>query len=113
MSEANKAIIQQIAKEIGQRNLGALQEHPALHSLVPIITEIYRALSNPHMEVGEVIAEGDWVAFRLTFTGIMIGHYQGKAATNEETVVESLHMCKIVDGKVISRHSQAGRIVHS
>ena len=53
--------------------------------------------------VGEMIAEGDKVAYRVTWTGTHTGEFMGIAATGKRVTVTETHVDQIANGKIM-RH---------
>lgn len=72
---------------------GMLQMLPAFHAAFPDL----------RMAVGEMIAEGDKVAYRLTVTGTHTGEFMGIPATGKRITFTETHIDQIANGKII-RH---------
>jgi predicted ester cyclase len=66
---------------------------PAFHTAFPDL----------RMTVGELIAEGDKVAYRLTVTGTHTGEFMGIQATGKRVTFTETHIDQIAHGKLV-RH---------
>jgi steroid delta-isomerase-like uncharacterized protein len=60
-----------------------------------------QAFPNVRVEVEDVIAEGDKVAYRLTATGTHSGDGLGFAPTGRPVRFEAMGFARIVDGKIV------------
>ena len=72
---------------------GMLQALPMFRAAFPDI----------RVTVGEMIAEGDKVAYRVTWTGTHTGEFMGLAATGKRVTVTETHVDQIANGKIV-RH---------
>jgi steroid delta-isomerase-like uncharacterized protein len=72
---------------------GMLQVLPMFHTAFPDLQVTHGAL----------IAEGDKVAYRLTWTGTHTGEFMGIAATGKRVTVTVTHIDQIANGKIV-RH---------
>jgi len=72
---------------------GMKQMLPAFHTAFPDL----------RMTVGEMIAEGDKVAYRLTVTGTHTGEFMGIQATGKRVTFTETHIDQIAHGKLV-RH---------
>jgi predicted ester cyclase len=66
------------------------------------LTLLRQAFDQPHFALEQVLAEGDWVAVRLTFSGIQIGPLYGLALPQSGKLCKQLqmHLFRCVNGKV-------------
>jgi len=72
---------------------GMRQLLPAFHTAFP----------DMRVTVGELIAEGDKVAYRLTVTGTHTGEFMGIPATGKRITITETHIDQIANGKLV-RH---------
>lgn len=72
---------------------GMLHMLPAFHTAFP----------DMQVTVGEMIAEGDKVAYRLTVTGTHTGEFMGIPATGKRVTITETHIDQIANGKLV-RH---------
>jgi steroid delta-isomerase-like uncharacterized protein len=59
------------------------------------------ALSESHVDVHDVVAQGERVAMRWTYTGRFTGEFMGVAPTNEAVTVDGMHFFHVRDGRVV------------
>jgi steroid delta-isomerase-like uncharacterized protein len=57
------------------------------------------AIPDIHMDVHEVLAEGDLVAYRATLSGTHTGNLMGVPGTGKTFKVQHIHMLRMRDGK--------------
>jgi predicted ester cyclase len=62
-----------------------------------------QAFSDVLFTAEDMIAEGDRVAFRLTWTATHEGDFFGISPTGVRATVTEMHMFRIADGKVVER----------
>jgi predicted ester cyclase len=65
------------------------------------LTGLHAAFSNFNLTVVNMVAKGDFVAARLTFTGTQTGTFQGIPPTGKTGKIIFLEEVRIVDGKVV------------
>lgn len=58
------------------------------------------AFPDAHLEIEEVIAEGDTVSVRMTFTGTHEGNMHGVPPTGEQIEIQVMSMYRIEDGQL-------------
>lgn len=73
---------------------------PGTESLKQAMKRIAAGLSNVHMDVDDMIAEGDKVAVRLTASATPTGEFMGMPASEKSYRVSEMHIFRIVDGKI-------------
>ena len=61
---------------------------------------LLRAFPDIHVEVEDMIAEGDKVVFRNTVTGTHLGEYRGTAATGRAVRYHEIFVVRFTDSKV-------------
>ncbi len=111
--EKNKAIIHKAIEALNERNLDALDELYAsdcvdhtrqLHGLDAVkryMNMLFNSSSDFHGTIEDIIAEGDKVWIRVTYTGTHTGELRGLAPTGEKIKNTSIDVYRIVDGKVM------------
>jgi steroid delta-isomerase-like uncharacterized protein len=60
---------------------------------------IHQAFPDLHAEVHDVIAEGDLVAARVTYTGTHQGEFVGIPATGRKTTTNGVHFFRMQNGR--------------
>lgn len=69
--------------------------------------EMYNASPDSHFTIDDMVAEGDKVAVRFTFTGTHTGEAGGIPPTNKKLVFWAINIYKIIDGKVVEGWERA------
>jgi hypothetical protein len=62
---------------------------------------IHQAFPDLHAEVHDVIADGDLVAARVTYTGTHQGEFVGIPATGRKTTTNGVHFFRMQDGRQV------------
>jgi steroid delta-isomerase-like uncharacterized protein len=74
-----------------------------LDGMKQMIPAFRTAFPDLHVTIGEMLAEGDKVAYRLTATGTHTGEFMGIPATGKRVTVTETHIDQIAHGKLV-RH---------
>jgi len=114
--EKNKALVRRLVEAVNTRSWGVLDEvmapdyvdHYALPGQKPG-REGYResfisttnALPDLQYTIEDMIAEGDKVAVRFTWSGTHRGEIMGIAPTNKRVTCTRLSILRIVSGKIV------------
>jgi len=111
--EENKAIIRRWYEAENTKNLSSIEDIVAsdcvdhAHQLKGVeeykqyITVFSKGFPDFHETIEDIIAEGDKVWVRFTFTGTHTGEYRGLAPTGKKITAEIVDIFRIVDGKVV------------
>lgn len=78
-----------------------------LSFLKKAIVEFRNALPDLQSEIGEMIAEGDLVAYSWTMVGTHQGEYQGIAATGKPVKFTGITIIRFADGKIVHDQFQS------
>ena len=113
--EENKALVRRIFEEIfnqGKLELAsALLADDFINHTMPgksgadsvkfTLMLLHKAFDQPHFAIEQLIAEGDWVAVRLTFSGVQLGPLYGLPlpASGKTCTQLQMHMFRCVNGK--------------
>jgi predicted ester cyclase len=110
-SEAMKAAVRRAVEPWNTGELHLLDEvcapnyslngNATLQNLKDAIAEIRQAVPNLHTEVYEMVAEGDWVAYRWVMEGTHQGEYRGIAPTGKPIKSTGMTMMRFADGKIV------------
>lgn len=65
-----------------------------------IVMEAFAAFPDLHVEVNDLVAQGDVVATRLTFTATHKSEIFGVPATNKIVSFESMEFFRVIDGLI-------------
>jgi predicted ester cyclase len=60
---------------------------------------LFSAFPDYHFTLDDIVAEGDKVAFRTTFTGTHTGEWMGAAPTGKKMSFTMFYICRISGGK--------------
>lgn len=118
--EDNKAVVRRLYEEVGNgRNLDVLAEivaedsvdHGTFPGMPTTGPDAYRApfgasldaFPDFHMEVEDMVAEGDRVAVRLTISGTHEGEFAGMPATGNKISIEHLEIFAVENGMLTHR----------
>jgi predicted SnoaL-like aldol condensation-catalyzing enzyme len=128
LQEANKLVVKRFNKEfIEQGNLEAFEEIVALDFVnrsaatlnIPagrdgikdyIVDVLHKALTDVKVEIYDQIAEGDTVVTRKSISGIQVGEFLNKPATNERITMYLIDIVTLKDGKYVE-HWRYGQVV--
>ena len=70
------------------------------NGVVEMIQMYYGALEGYNHVIDQLVAEGDWVVARLTYSGTHTGEFQGVPATGNTFTYGGTHFLRVVDGVV-------------
>jgi steroid delta-isomerase-like uncharacterized protein len=115
--EANKTLVRRTFDEVMSRgNLAVVEEVVSAdflnHAAPPaaprgpagmrgMATMLRTAFPDLHMEVGELIGEGDKVVAQTVMTGTHRGNYFGIPATGRRFAQQQMHIIRFADGKAV------------
>ena len=71
------------------------------------IQRVSAGISDPHMTIEDVIAEGDRVAVRLTSSATHTGEFMGMPPSGKRYEIGEIHIFRIRDGQVAEHWHQA------
>lgn len=69
--------------------------------LKQLMNMFFKAFPDFHETIEDIIAEGDQVWVRLTYTGTHTGEYLGFAPTGKKITSRAIDMYRIVNGKIV------------
>jgi steroid delta-isomerase-like uncharacterized protein len=127
MSQDNKAIAKRFIEEmVNQGNLDLADElytdefsfhHPFApepakgpDGMKQMVGAFRTAFSDLHLEIDDLVAEGDKVALRLTTSGTNDGELMGALATGKRATWSLVHWMTIRDGKIVEDRAVADRM---
>lgn len=109
----NKAIVRRFIEAYNERSLDLLDDLVAsdyvdqiwhmegLESLKQGLELGFQGFPDWHEEIDDVIAEGDKVWVRVTYTGTHSGIFRGVAPTGKQISITGLMIYRIADGKLV------------
>ena len=110
--EENKAIVRRFIEAYNKRNLDSLDEFMApdyfdhTHQVGPegvkqLMNMGFKAFPDWHETIEDIIAEGDKVWVRVTYTGTHTGEWRGLAPTGKKITAMAVDIYRIVNGKLV------------
>ena len=109
--EENKAIVRRFVEAYNKRNLDAFDDLLApdyfdrtsqvgREGLKQLMNMAFIAFPDLHETIEDIIAEGDKVWVRITFTGTNSGEWMGLAPTGKKVTSKNVDIYRIVNGKL-------------
>ena len=110
--EENKAIVRRFIEAYNKRNLDLFDDILApdyfdhtskvgVEGLKQLMNMAFKAFPDFHETIEDIIAEGDKVWARITFTGTHTGEFMGIAPTGKKITTEMVDIFRIVNGKLV------------
>ena len=104
MSEANKAMVRSLMEAINAENLDAVDELFAPELAKPTkrsFAAFRAAFPDWHMEIAELVAEGNTVVGRFRCSGTNRGEFKGSPPTGKRMEVDEVYFLRVEDGKFV------------
>ncbi len=110
--EENKAIVRSWIESYNKHNLDSVDEflapdfidhvhHGGPEGVKQVFNMAFNAFPDWHESIEEMIAEGDTVWARLTYTGTHTGEFFGLPATGNKITATAVAMYRIDNGKLV------------
>ena len=110
--EENKAIVRRFIEAYNKRNLDLFDDllapdyfdHTSKvdpEGLKQLMNMAFKAFPDFHETIEDIVAEGDKVWARITFTGTHTGEFMGMAPTGRKITTEMVDIFRIVNGKLV------------
>jgi len=110
--EKNKAIVRKAIEAINKQDLSLLDDlvapnyfdHIAKQGqelIKQLIVMLYKGFPDYHATIEDIIAEGDKVWARVTYSGTHTGDYLGFAPTGKTISYNSVTIKRLVNGKMV------------
>lgn len=122
MSAENKVLVRRIFEEVWHKgNVKALDEvvapdlivhtappgmPPTLEGVKQITVAILNAFSDRRSNLEELIAEGDKVVERWSFSGTHTGDFMGLPPTHKQVTFGGISIIRIIEGKIVEEWDQ-------
>ncbi len=116
-AEENKAILRQAYEEaFNQKNLDALDElvasditdhnpipgqPPGIEGVKQVFSSMHTAFPDLHVNVEEMVAEGEKVVARVIMSGTHQGEFMGIAPTGNQMTITGIDIVRITEGKIV------------
>jgi len=124
--EENKALMRRFYEEIGKGNLAVVDEFvapdlvdhspfvpgqaPGRQGTLELFTMIRTVFPDLHITVEDIVAEGDKVVSRGTFSGTHKGEFMGIAPTGKHITVGLIEIVRIVAGKMVEHWNMVNNL---
>ena len=92
-----------LAENVVQHISGMPPEAQSLEGFKQLLPTLRQAFPDALFEVEDLVAEGDKVALRVSWTASHQGEFFGIPPTGTRATVTEMHMFRIDDGKVVER----------
>ncbi len=114
--EENKSIVRRWIESYNKHNLDSFDEfmapdyvdhihHGGPEGVKQIFNMAFKAFPDWHETIEDIIAEGDKVWVRLTYTGTHTGEFFGLAPTGNKITATAVAMYRIDNGKLVERRN--------
>ena len=115
-AEENKAIARRAYDAINRNDLDALEEMvdsditdhdpapgqgPGLEGVKQYFSSLHAAFPDVHMDVEDMIAEGEKVVARVSVSGTHQGEFLGIEPTGNRVTIKGIDILRITDGRVV------------
>lgn len=97
------ALDELFAAEVVDRSVAKAEEQIGLDGFKRRIGRHHAGVADLRMEIHELVADGDLVAFRWSFTGTHTGTWMGREATNRPFVLNGMNLERF-DGDLVVEH---------
>ena len=119
--EENKAIVRRFIEAYNEGNLDLFDDLLApdyfdhtsqvgREGLKQLFNMAFKAFPDLHETIEGIIAEGDEVWVRITFTGTHTGEWMGLAPTGKKVTSEMVDIFRIVNGKLVEYRDVGDRL---
>jgi predicted ester cyclase len=114
--EENKAIVRRWIEAYNKQNLASKEaavdefvapdyidhiHHGGPEGVKQVFNMAFKGMPDWHETIEEIIAEGDKVWLRLTYTGTHTGEWFGLAPTGKKITATAVGIYRIVNGKIV------------
>lgn len=122
--EENKALVRSLFDAVNTKNVNAVDElmltdyvdndaYPGQpqgrEGYKQIFAYLLSAFPDSHLKIEDIVAEGDKVVVRSTWTGTHQGEFMGLAATGKQVSTTAINIYRIENGKLVEEWSGSRR----
>jgi predicted ester cyclase len=112
-AKENKALVRRLFEEFNKGKAAAMAAidrsidmRGDLKDFKQKESEWYDAFPDMHVTIDDMVAEGDKVAARVTWTGTHKGEIMGIPPTNKKVTFSLITISRIAGGKIVEDHGQ-------
>ena len=106
-TERNKAVVRDVHDALVQGDFSVIEAHPGLAPMRGWFPAYLRAFPDTRTVTEDLVAEGDWVAYRLVNRGTHAGEWRGVPPTGNELEFEIAGMYRLEAGMIVEAHGHA------
>ncbi|WP_328665710.1 ester cyclase [Streptomyces sp. NBC_00322] len=103
VNKGNFDVLAELVHEDVKFNSTVAGAAPGIDGVREIFSALHKGFSNAACAIEELVAEGETVAERFTFTGTHSGEFHGVRATGKRVSMSGMAMFRVVDGKIAAR----------
>jgi len=111
-AKENKELMRRLIEEFNKGKAAAMAvidrsiDIPDLKDFKQMESEMYDAFPDMHVTLDDMVAEGDKVAARTTWTGTHKGEFMGVPPTNKKVTFSLIVIDRFAGGKIVEDHGQ-------
>jgi predicted ester cyclase len=105
INEDDLAVVDEVLDPDYEDESSVPLELPGREGFKRRINELRRSFTL-RIELHDMLAEGDLVAFRWTITGAHVGEFGGVAPTHRRVILRGLNLERVVDGRIKQHWSE-------
>ncbi len=100
--EARKLVVRRTLEAVANdRNLGVIQGTVLANEAIGRIQWILTALPDARVTIDWQVAEGEWVATSVTYSGTHLGEWAGLPPTGKQVYLHAVYRNRVVDGAIV------------
>ena len=111
-AKVNRELVHRWVEEFNKGKAAAMAaidrwiDIPDLKDFKQMESELYDALPDLHVTIDDMVAEGDKVATRTTWTGTHKGEFMGVPPTNKKVTFSLIVINRFAGGKIVEDHGE-------
>jgi hypothetical protein len=111
-AKENKELMRRLIEEFNKGKAAAMAvidrsiDIPDLKDFKQMESEMYDAFPDMHVTIDDMVAEGDKVAARTTWTGTHKGEFMGVPPTNKKVTFSLIVINRFAGGKIVEDHGE-------
>jgi steroid delta-isomerase-like uncharacterized protein len=111
-AKENKELMRRLMKEFNKGKAAAMAvidrwiDKPDLKDFKQMESELWDAFPDLHVTIDDMVAEGDKVAARTTWTGTHKGEFMGVPPTNKKVTFSLITINRFAGGKIVEDHGE-------
>ena len=106
-AEANTTVARQLEDAFNRHDAAFYDAHPGLTPARAFYQQLWSAFPDMRATPEVTVADGGWIAQRLSVSGTMQGAFMGMEPTGKRATYEVITMFRVADGTIVEYHAQA------